>query len=439
METAEKIVKEFQKSRLNASIRTAMRAWKRWSFEMEPQKTNIMNKRKEILLEIERIKQEKKLKIELYEKEKKLKIEKEERKRIKKQEKKLQQLKQKILERTMYWSNERTKQKEMISIMQSFCCHEFIRQIKEQQITLQEKIMNAKKQEKIDMEEKIIEVEKIKAQKRKEEANRLASFSHRVSSRWKENGAHYPVRTWRDHIESRTTITTTTNGDNVEETSKTTYVNVGLFDVTFNDGSSRQNVSRHEIRFPNMHSSEDVLYCENWTRATKEVIQNRRRVKLKSLPPSSSLENKFKDHQSMNNDFLSILHKQPIIQPRSPSQQYTLAPYDNDCQNFGELKEDALAMLTSSINDQESKTKKKNPKKKNHSSSSVEKIEIGEDHYFSQLVQVLSKEVIDDVPDVTIEKLKSNGRAMRKIWLACETAYARLYPLKCAPKVALAG
>ena len=49
------------------------------------------------------------------------------------------------------------------------------------------------------------------------------------------------------------------------------YAHVGLFDVTFKDGSQRKKVPREDIRFPNMHSTEDVSYCENWTRANKAV------------------------------------------------------------------------------------------------------------------------------------------------------------------------
>ena len=49
------------------------------------------------------------------------------------------------------------------------------------------------------------------------------------------------------------------------------YAHVGLFDVTFKDGSQRKKVPREDIRFPNMHSTEDVSYCENWTRANQAV------------------------------------------------------------------------------------------------------------------------------------------------------------------------
>ena len=124
-------------------------------------------------------------------------------------------------------------------------------------------------------------------------------------------GAHYPVKTWRDHIgvgngggnngvgkgggkgesvdmkkgeEKQASATVVVEGVAAAAATAATataaaaavsscveYAHVGLFDVTFKDGSQRKKVPREDIRFPNMHSTEDVSYCENWTRANKAV------------------------------------------------------------------------------------------------------------------------------------------------------------------------
>ena len=62
---------------------------------------------------------------------------------------------------------------------------------------------------------------------------RIATFSHRVSARWETNGAHYPVKTWRDHLEFRVhdnNRADTTSGVRAE------WIGVGTLDVSFEDG-----------------------------------------------------------------------------------------------------------------------------------------------------------------------------------------------------------
>ena len=68
---------------------------------------------------------------------------------------------------------------------------------------------------------------------------RIATFSHRVSARWETNGAHYPVKTWRDHLEFRVhdnNRADTTSGVRAE------WIGVGTLDVSFEDGRKRRNV-----------------------------------------------------------------------------------------------------------------------------------------------------------------------------------------------------
>ena len=85
------------------------------------------------------------------------------------------------------------------------------------------------------------------------------------------------------------------------EASFVDYAHVGLFDVTFKDGSQRKKVSREEIRFPNMHSTEDVSYCENWTRANEAVILQRRRVKRKNSKESRTQRRTMADQYMLRN------------------------------------------------------------------------------------------------------------------------------------------
>ena len=76
-------------------------------------------------------------------------------------------------------------------------------QVKCQQKEIQTRITWEKERERIRKEVAILREKRDQEKKKEQERERLQSFAHMVSSRWRtKTGAFYPVKTWRDHIES---------------------------------------------------------------------------------------------------------------------------------------------------------------------------------------------------------------------------------------------
>jgi hypothetical protein len=167
------------------------------------------------------------------------------------------------------------------------------------------------------------------------------------------------------------------------------YANVGLFDVTFKDGSQRKKVPREDIRFPNMHSTEDVSYCENWTRANEAVILQRRKVKQKIFLKGGK--------------------------GRTMADQYMLSNG-----TFGETKEAALASAVVAAGGAAGgagggggKKRKNNKRGKQQEQQEEQEEEEEEDLSYSQIAENCKNELVP-TDNVTREALQADGRAMRR-------------------------